>query len=297
MTDECWFYTYRPRAFFEVGDEDAAAFLQSQFSNELQPFEAGRATYGLWLDVKGKVLGDSVVLCQGESRFRVFSQGSDGEGLRAHLERHIIADDVAIEPVKWGLACEISAGACAKLAINLPEAGRFIATEYGCLSHAPASRYTLMVETEAMAKALRERLVEFDCGELSVSAHGLQRIAAGRPLIPDEIGPADLPGEGELERDAISFTKGCYLGQEVVARMHNLGQAQRGLFVVAGAGEVPALPLAAYNGDAKRVGEVRTAYQQDQGWRGVALLKKRFVTAGAKLSGENFEISVVQPLK
>ena len=58
------FYEYTPAAHFLVSDEDAADFLQSQFTNDLRPFEAGRSTYGLWLDVKGKVIADSVVLCE-----------------------------------------------------------------------------------------------------------------------------------------------------------------------------------------------------------------------------------------
>ena len=65
--------------------------------------------------------------------------------------------------------------------------------------------------------------------EFSASERGLARIDRGRPSVPEEIGAADMPGEGGLEHDAISFTKGCYLGQEVVARMHNVGKAQRDL--------------------------------------------------------------------
>ncbi|NBB79880.1 MAG: hypothetical protein GVY36_10610 [Verrucomicrobia bacterium] len=297
MKESFWFYAYRPMASFAVSDEDAAEFLQSQFSNELQPFKAGRATYGLWLDVKGKVLGDSVVLCHGESRFHVLSESSDGEAIRAHLERHVIADDVEIEPAEGEPVFELSAGACAKLELNLPEAGWFIETEYGYLSHAPESSYLLMAESNAKAGALRMRLADLDCRELSASARGLLRIASGRPLIPLEIGAADLPGEGGLERDAVSFTKGCFLGQEVVARMHNLGQARRRLFVVTGEGEAPDLPLPVYNEHSKAVGEVRSAYEQGEGWRGVALLKSRFVGAGETLRGENSEIAVCEPLR
>lgn len=296
MTAASWFYRYCPRADFEVTDEDAAEFLQSQFSNELQPFEAGQATYGLWLDVKGKVLGDSVVLCRGDSNFRVNSEGSEGSAILEHLERHIIADDVEIEPVEGAVAFKLSAEACSNLAIALPEAGRCVETEYGWLSHAPELSYTLLVDSDSIAMGLRQRLIESGCSELSVAERGLLRMEAGRPLIPNEIGLADLPGEGELERVAISFTKGCYLGQEVVARMHNLGQAQRRLFVVEGVGTPPALPLPVYNCDAKRVGEVRSAYVRGDGWRGVALLKRRFVTAGEKLSADAFKIMVLQPL-
>jgi len=132
--------------------------------------------------------------------------------------------------------------------------------------------------------------------ELSASDRGLARIDRGRSLVPDEIGAADMPGEGGLERDAISFTKGCYLGQEVVARMHNVGKAQRGLFVVRGEGVIPELPLALTNSDSKQVGELRTAYLDGETWQGVAILKTRFAGVGETLRYETYEVSVVRAL-
>jgi folate-binding protein YgfZ len=296
MSEASWFYEFRPRANFAVGDEDAAEFLQSQFSNELRPFEPGQATYGLWLDVKGKVLGDSVVLCRRASDFQLLSERSDGMRIREHLEHHIIADDVEISSVAGGPAFELSAAACSKLELSLPPAGRFIETEYGRLSHAPESHYIMLTDSDSQGEDFRERLSELGCPEIACAARHLLRISAGRPLLPDEIGSGDLPGEGELESLTISFTKGCYLGQEVVARMHNLGQAQRQLFVVEGKGSVPQLPLPLSNEDSKRVGEVRSAYPQGDGWQGVALLKRRFVGPGQQLCAANMEISVLQPL-
>ena len=68
------FYQYVPAGHFIVTDGDAADFLQSQFTYELRPFNVGQATYGLWLDVKGKVIADSVVLCEGAEKFRVISE-------------------------------------------------------------------------------------------------------------------------------------------------------------------------------------------------------------------------------
>lgn len=296
MEETCWFYSFRPGADLRVTDEDAADFLQSQFSNELRPFEAGRATYGLWLDVKGKVRADSVVLCLGEESFRLVSDHCDGAAIRQHLEAHIIADDVVIEPVAGGTVFELSAATCAELGLALPEAGLFAETEHGCLWHAPESSYRLLVAADSAAAALRKRLFSAGCRELSDTDRGLLRIAAGRSRIPEEIGPADLPGEGELESTAIAFTKGCYLGQEVVARMHNLGQAQRRLFLVEGASKVPQVPLPLYNSASKHVGELRSAYPSDEGWRGVALLKRRFVKPGDVLNSGDQSIAVRHPL-
>ena len=133
--------------------------------------------------------------------------------------------------------------------------------------------------------------------ELSKSDYGLARISRCVPSVPEEIGATDLPGEGGLERDAISFTKGCYLGQEVVARMHNVGKAQRGLFVVRGEDAIPDLPLVLTNSESKRVGELRTAYLDGETWQGVAILKTRFATVGETLRYNTNELKVIRALR
>ena len=291
------FYQYAPAAHFLVTDEDAADFLQSQFTNELRPFELGQATYGLWLDVKGKVIADSVVICEGAEQFRVISECCVGELITTHMKRHIIADDVEIEHCESGYGFELPTQAVEALGLECPESGQFLRIEGGILYSVHDSIYNMVVHTEPAAKLAFEKLTDLGFIELSASDRGLARIDRGRPLVPDEIGAADMPGEGGLERDAISFTKGCYLGQEVVARMHNVGKAQRGLFVVRGEGVIPELPLALTNSDSKQVGELRTAYLDGQTWQGVAILKTRFAGVGENLRYETYEVSVVRALR
>lgn len=291
------FYEYRPAAHFLVTDEDAADFLQSQFSNELRPFEAGRCAYGLWLDVKGKVIADSAVLCEGEERFRVLSERCPGERITTHLERHIIADDVEIEPRDPGYAFELSAQGVESLGMELPKLGQCVQVDEGVLFAARDGYYNVVVDSEAARDALHGKLSDAGFTAMTDAERGLSRIAAGIPLVPDEIGDADLPGEGELERDAVSFTKGCYLGQEVVARMHNVGKPQRRLFVVRGKGMLPILPVPLNNTEGKQVGELRTAYPDADGWTGVAILKTRFADTGATLSFESSEVGVIRPLR
>ena len=67
----------------------------------------------------------------------------------------------------------------------------------------------------------------------------LARLQGGCPLVPQEVGPNDLPAEAGFEADVLSFTKGCFIGQEVVVRMHNLGRARRMLCLVHMIGEMP----------------------------------------------------------
>ena len=126
-------YEYKLAAHLLATDEDAAVFLQSQFSNDLQPFERGRCTYGLWLDVKGKVIADSFVLCEGDEQFRVLSQHSLTTTIADKLERHIIADDVDIERLPEGSAIALIGDEATmvlqSLDVQIPGNGEFTETD------------------------------------------------------------------------------------------------------------------------------------------------------------------------
>jgi hypothetical protein len=294
-------YEYRTRTHLLVTDEDAADFLQSQFTNELRPFEAGQCTYGLWLDVKGKVLADSYVLCEGDEQFRIVSEYSEASVLTEKLEHHIIADDVEIEVLEPASAFSlIGTGATSlleALGYEIPVTGRYserdgVVVFVGRRSLLPG--FELICTAESSVGPFREALIEANVDFVPEERIQRERISAGIPLIPMDIGPGDMPGEGGLERDAVSFTKGCYLGQEVVARMHNVGRPQRGLFVVSGSGEPPECPIALYNAAAKKVGELRTVAQAADGWTGVALLKTRHAAIGEGLTMESETVSIVR---
>ncbi|MDP4880353.1 MAG: tRNA-modifying protein YgfZ, partial [Opitutales bacterium] len=235
---------------------------------------------------------DSTVLCEGDESFRLISETSDAAALVEKLERHIIADDVVIEtgPVLVGFAL-VGAFEPVLAALNLfvPTEGQFVqaeqiivclgrrskrpSVELLCLDAAATERVRSVLSAQGVALLAREQME-------------LERMVAGVPLVPVDIGTADMPGEGGMELDALSFTKGCYLGQEVVARMHNVGRPQRTLFAVSGEGAVPECPLPIYNSEKKAVGELRSAVASDGGWLGVAILKHRFAGVGDTLSSD-----------
>ena len=291
-------YEYEPAAHLLVTDEDAADFLQSQFSNELRPFKVGQCTYGLWLDVKGKVIADSVVLCEGEERFRILSEGSATAVIAQKLEQHIIADDVEIEVLPTGasiaLVGEGAEAALEALGISLPEDGACTDVEGGKLFRGRRSLepcFELWSGSAAVIADLKARLVASGVTFVAEGQMQPARIAAGIPSVPDEIGPGDMPGEGALVGRGVSLTKGCYLGQEVVARMHNVGRPQRALFRISGAETAPACPIALYNKESKKIGELRSAFSTEKGWQGVALLKTRHAVVGESL---NYDGGVVE---
>ncbi len=124
--------------------------------------------------------------------------------------------------------------------------------------------------------------------EAAVADHlNTLRILAAIPAVPQDAGPGDLPQEAGLARDGVSFDKGCFLGQEVMSRLHTQGHVNRGLWHVAwdvkttrSADEAP-VPL--YNG-AETVGELRSRVLSEDGGIGLAMLKKRTVAGNPMLS-------------
>jgi len=290
------FYEFSSSAHLLVTDEDAADFLQSQFTNDLRPFEDGRCSYGLWLNVKGRVIADSCVFCEGDERFRLLSEGSYGEQIKEHLERHIIADDVVVQSLDPVQVFEFGIEVADRLNLGAPEPMAWQGCLGGRIFCVREGTFQFFAESSKSADDFRERLLSAGGRAQTEGERALNRIDSGVPSIPDEIGANDLPGEGEL-LEAISFTKGCYLGQEVVARMHNIGQAQRRLFIVSGPGSPPEVPCPLTNSEEKKVGELRSAYPMDDCWKGVALLKARFVEPGHTLFQASSEVLVSKPLR
>lgn len=298
-------YRYQPAAHLRVTDEDAADFLQSQFSNDLRPFTSGRVTYGLWLDVKGKVIADSYVLCEGDESFRVFSEWSAGSAIQDQLERHIIADEVEIESETvvqcFALVGDLKDAFWAGLGLEVPAAGKFVIGAGLVIfpgRRAEASSFEVIC-TDADGLARFESAIgSIETETIDCSVMERLRIQAGVPKVPVELGPEDLPGEADLVRKGgISMNKGCYLGQEVVARMHNIGRPQRGLFVLQGlGGGLPACPVELSNTDGKVVGTLRNAVSTDSGWIGVAMLKVRFASVGDCLLCGDQSVRVERPL-
>jgi folate-binding protein YgfZ len=255
---------YRPQALLRVTGEDAFGFLQGQFTNELRQ-APGSATYGLWLNQKGKVLADSQVLRISEKEFLVISLFSTAAVIRQRLEDYIVADDVTLADETAAATGLLLAGAGSdevlKQALGeVPAAGRFVRS--GELvafrgRRVPGENFEVIGPERAIDE-VRRKLLAQGWAEVTAGEVEYARISTGIPLVPSDLGPGDLPNEGGLEETALSFTKGCYLGQEVMARLKNLGQVRRRLLVVRGTGSPPP-PLSALYQAEKKVGEVRSA--------------------------------------
>ncbi|MBK9990259.1 MAG: folate-binding protein [Verrucomicrobia bacterium] len=277
-TSSVMYSVYRPAAVLKITGEDAFSFLQGQFTQDLRPCAEGRSSaYGLWINQKGKVLADSFVLKRGVE-WLVVSLFSPEVVIRERLESYIIADDVMIEGVtaQWSGLSVLGVGSAEVLAAAgaiTPNEHAWVAAGGGVVSN---GRRTAGQSWEWLYPLAGDSPVGLlrATGAQEISAGELERlrIGAGIPAVPRDIGPEDLPNEGGLERDAISYTKGCYLGQEVMARLKSMGQVRRRLLRVEGLGAVPAdLPVPLFAAG-KKLGELRSAVNVGEGFIGLAMI-------------------------
>ena len=306
-------YLYDVPSYLKVTGDDSASFLQSQFSNNLITSIEKSATYGLWLDKKGKVLADSHILSIDSDTYYISSEHTNAQFIKETLEQHIVADDVMIEVVPVLGCASISNESFSDflqylgLAHGL-DSEQFIESEAFGVAYKSKRLMGTGFEiyfTEAKAfESYHSFISSYPLTELSSNEMNLRRITLGIPLIPIEIGQDDLAGEGYLVPSAASLTKGCYLGQEVVSRLYHLGTPQRGLYVInlLRDGETLDIQLPDnLNYEGRKIGELRTLYPLDEKeslWVGVALLKDRFIGCfekGVELYGN--KIRLVRKLK
>lgn len=284
---------YSPAAWLQVSGPDAAAFLQGQFTQDLR-FEGGKGCgYGLWLNAKGKVQADSFVFATGAGAFYVGSYASPAATVRERLETFIIADDVTVDDLTgetravgiWGPGAR---ALLERAGLPVPGTNGFSESERALVfrgRHVAEENFDIVVPGEAAASwegKLLGALGEVGGHEVGANEAASARIAAAIPAIPVDLGPADLPNEGGLEAAALSYTKGCYTGQEVMARLKSMGQVRRLLRRVRMPAAPPALPAALYQGE-RKLGELRSIAPEADGFIGLAMITLMHLNPSAPL--------------
>ncbi|MBI2514367.1 MAG: folate-binding protein [Opitutae bacterium] len=264
-----------PSAALRIRGPDSNTFLQGQFTQDLRR-PAGACSYGLWLNQKGKVVADSFVLRLAEQDHLVWAPRCGAVALRERLESYLIADEVEIADVTavHGAVAIWGAGAAAAVGERFgatPRAAEFVRAGEAVVFR---GRFSAGDNFVCLAPDAGELAGVFSAvGAVSGTRDSAEaeRIVSALPAVPDDLGANDLPNEGGLEADAISFTKGCYLGQEVMSRLKNLGQVRRRLFVIAGDGAPPAPHTPLRQGE-KQVGETRSSARVGSGFVAMAML-------------------------
>ena len=214
------------RGKLRLTGEEAADYLQGQVTNDVAALEPGSGLYAALLNHKGKMLADMRIL-RAEDFLWIDTEPEALPVLARNVGMYSIGRDVRHEEVSatHSILSLIGPEARARLedpppseehAFTQGEHGLYVATDLGVDVICPA----------AEAATVRDALgVE----PVSEEAAECLRIESGRPRFLYDVGTETIPQEAGLNERAVSFTKGCYVGQETVARLHYKGKPNRHL--------------------------------------------------------------------
>jgi len=259
---------FRGRTLIEMSGVDAASFLQGFCTNDVKRLTPGQGCEAFITSVQGKILGH-VAVCREAERIVLGTVPGEAEKLIAHLDRYIIRQQVTLadRSQEWG---ELLLGGAASPGLLADRLG--IAPPAAVWGSIEASLEGRAIEVQRADPLLGAPgfLVRAEVSDLDVAADALAtagatrcdsatfdtiRIEAGWPIYGPDISEQNLPQEVDRDAAAISFTKGCYLGQETVARIDALGHVNR---------KLRGLKFAA--GETPKVGTVLMAGEKEAGF-------------------------------
>jgi hypothetical protein len=269
------------RGVLRVGGADRRAFLQGIVSNDVERVSAERAVWAAFLTPQGKFLHEFIVAEQ-ENAFLLDCEAERAADLQRRLKLYKLRAQVTLEPAD-DLAVAVLFGADALARLDLPaEPGRARALAGG-LAYVDPRLPKLGARAILPRAEAHEVLNGAGFAEASLADYDALRIAAG---VPDgsrdlEIEKSTLLESGFDELHGIDWDKGCYMGQELTARMRYRGLTKKRLVPVEIAGPAPA-PGSAVTRDGKAAGELRSAVATDgKGSVGLALLRLDSLEADA----------------
>jgi len=232
-----------PRTLLRLTGPDRLRFLNGQVTQDVKKLLPGHAVHSAIITSKGRLEADLHIAATSDSLL-IETDFILRESLRSRLEKFIVADDVTIEDIS------LSYNLAHFLSLSSPP------------TDAPKDSYSFL--------SPRFREPGLDLWIPSASPYQLAssalpeweplRIARGLPLWGIDVGPDTLPPEAGFESDAISSTKGCYIGQEVISRLRSVGHVNRHLCVLASSSTaIPSLPLECTTPEGTALGKMTSA--------------------------------------
>ena len=295
----------------EVSGADRAKFLHNMCTNDVLGLTPGQGCEAFFTDVKAHILAHALVTSREESLVltRSAAQAAD---LIGHLDRYVIREDVQIydrkSDVRYLFISAANVGdklsGLAANAIHLDQSSAPLArtpAEIGGVSCALirfpiAEPPAWLIECPRIAVAqVGDQLAAAGVTRCDREAWEAVRIENGFPLDRIDITEQNLPQEIARNQQAISFKKGCYLGQETVARIDALGHVNQTLVGIKFAGEVVPPRETPLVVDEKSVGKIISACYSPhyEAPLALALVRRGHDTPGSRLQSEFGEAEVV----
>jgi folate-binding protein YgfZ len=212
-----------------ITGSEALSWLGGMVTNDLAPLRSGACAYGLALNKQGKILTDVLAVQRGDTVLAAVHAASAQE-TRDHLDHFIVMEDAEIEvwdqPNSWLFVLGPHASAVAEAARALDRV--VVAAAGPLMGYAGAVIVVDGAQPESVGEAIELR-VPGPISVISNAAFDEVRIDLGVPLWGRDFGPHTYPVDVGLDERAISFNKGCYLGQEVVVKLRSRGKPIRAL--------------------------------------------------------------------
>jgi tRNA-modifying protein YgfZ len=194
-------------AVIRVTGSDAVSYLQGQCSADLT---RSNKVHALWLNRKGRVIAHTLIIKEPDQSFLILCPHLSATDAIAVMSANLIADDVTLgdETSRWKTGI-VWGDAVPKFESDI----RFW----------PSARTRFESWQVLSPKNISIEAIESDIGFIEQN-----RIESGIPLVPEDCGANEFPQECGLD-DWVSYNKGCYLGQEVMARIQSMGSLRRSL--------------------------------------------------------------------
>ena len=271
--------------------EDRARLLHAISSNDIEGLSPGQGTYAFFLSAQGKIQADSYIFVDDDC-VEIDCEPAAADALRRHIEGYIIMDDVVLETVspemaRFGITGPDAAGTVGAMGLPAP-AGQltFLRDGTTCVRRAiVAGRDGFWIEVPApQGPDLANRLLSAGALHATVQQCEASRVRMGIPRFGADFGPANIPHETQ-QLCAVSFTKGCYTGQEIVERVRSLGKVRRLLVgIELDSSSTPTETVVRHQGSA--VGEMTSATPgcgPGDKARGFSILRREAADAGAPI--------------
>ena len=213
------------RAVLQLDGSEAAEFLQGQVSNDVESLEPGSGCYAVLLDHKGKLRADMRVLALAPDRLLVDADAA-GRAVLAHtFTTYSLGRDVRITDLTDERTVLSLIGPRSRERLDAAPAE----TEHAFVEGAHGLYVTTDLGVDVIVDAARLDAARELAPAVSDDAAEGVRIESGRPRLGMDMGSNTIPQEAGLNDRAVSFTKGCYVGQETVARLYYRGKPNRHL--------------------------------------------------------------------
>ncbi|HWY55794.1 MAG TPA: hypothetical protein VNZ03_15100 [Terriglobales bacterium] len=299
----CGVYDLSSRAKITLTGSDRVRWLNGMVTNNIRDLAAGHGVYAFLLNPQGHILGDLFAYNRGDS-VMVDTDQSQSQKLLATFDHYIIMDDVEVADINEKLTAIGIAGPkgrevlrAAGFDISELEPLQFLDLTWQNVAVTTVRADNPSVESYELwlspdqAGILRDALTKAGATAVGMPALELLRIAAGIPRYGQDIRERDLPQETEQQR-AVHFSKGCYIGQEIVERIRSRGNVHRKFTGFEVQGPLPALGTK-IQVDARDIGEITSVASLPfaAGERAVAL---GYIRREIAIPGRQFQVGSTQ---